>query len=130
MRRASCQARETLDQFYAKMDTPEQDEFTRGRGRAMRELLPLLDQAFGTTPVWGLTSLQRLVLLSEDNFAARWHVMIWGCSGSGYSIEYWMPDVEAPWPDATVRGYPETKEQAVAWVKIACHRSGGWATGV
>jgi hypothetical protein len=60
MRRASCQARETLDQFYAKMDTPEQDEIARGIARAMRELLPLLDQVFAAASAWGLTSLHRL----------------------------------------------------------------------
>jgi hypothetical protein len=127
MRRASCQSRETLDQFYAALETPEQDEFTRGMGRAMRELLPLLDQAFGTTPVWGLTSLHRLVLLSEDDFTSPWYVTVAALPGE-YIIEYRMRDTDAPWPEATVRGVAASKEQAVAWAKIACHRSGGWAS--
>jgi hypothetical protein len=97
---------EPLVEHYSRLandprTSPDFSEF----GRRMLELLERLPSIEGP-PVWALTSHSRLALIARDDWRQRSLVMVAGCGLGelfGFSIEYSMPDDEAPWPGAVVR---------------------------
>jgi hypothetical protein len=122
MRRASCQSGD-LCAFYGALASSH-DDVSAGIGRAMLELLTSLEPLCAMYDVWGLTSLNTLVLLAEDDFRSPWYVRVVGLRG--YEIRYLMHPDEAPWPDAVVAGEGDSVADAVAMIETAMVRSGGW----
>ena len=126
LRRASAQKSRSLYDFYRDLaDQGEQKHYGQV-GRQMLELLPLMEILCADLPVWGLTSLDSLLLLAKDEWHSRPYVRVYALPQDGYGIEYEMPDHEAPWPNTTVHGRARSKEEAITMVRTAMVRSGGW----
>jgi hypothetical protein len=125
LRRATCQAHGSLVDFYSALAAaPDSVSATIGRG--MLELLPLLPKVLGSRPVWGLTSLSALWLLPSDDYMAVWAVGIQAVPGEGYRIQYLLPSISAPWPNACVQGLALDAATAAAFVEIAIRESKAW----
>jgi hypothetical protein len=78
--------------------------------------------------LWGLTSHERLCLLSENTSRSPWYVIFVALDTDNVSVEYLMPSEDAPWPDAYVRGHASSVDDAVRMILIGMDRSGGWPT--
>ena len=76
--------------------------------------------------IFGLTSHYRLCLLSQDDYTSPWFVIISALDERNYYVEYLMPENEAPWQAAYVRGEARSAEDAVWMVVTAMDKSGGW----
>jgi hypothetical protein len=124
---ASCQGRASLEPFYADLASSNPESY-EAVASGMLRLLPFLHELCRSVDVWALTSHATLVLLSTDDWHSRWHVRIRAVSPKQYRIWYFMPEVDAPWPDAAVEGIADSPEQAVEFIRIAMQRSGGWSS--
>lgn len=125
MRRASCQSPD-LAAFYGDLARSD-DDLTAAVGRSMLALLTALDPLCARYEVWGLTSLNRLILLAEDDFQSPWYVRVIAHPEGPYEIHYLMAPAESPWPDALVAGSAESVPAAVTMIETAMVRSSGWS---
>jgi hypothetical protein len=123
--RCTDQSSKTLDEFYGQA-TGHDDVVVREGGRAMLDLIARLCALPDERRVWGLTSHQRLCLLSSDTSASPWYVIVAALNHRNNFIEYLMPSVSAPWTNAYVRGEARSEDQAIEMVITAMDRSGGW----
>jgi len=123
--RSESQGGGDVDRHYH--DSEEYRDDIRESRAAMRELLPALNAALPETMVWGLTSHDRLLLMSTPEYdASEPHVMIQHYCKQ-FHMEYYPPDGDLPIPGAHVgfRGcdVPET----VRLIKTAMSASKGWS---
>ena len=79
----------------------------------MIRLIERLGTAFPDRSVWGLTSLYNLKLLAADDWKTPWFVTIFLPIGGTFVIDYLLPESEAPWPDARVRGETQSSMQSL-----------------
>lgn len=125
LERCTDQKPNTLDAFYAEIASAE-DPISRSGGLAMLDLLAALRGYPNPRQMWGLTSHYRLCLLAQNTYIAPWYVIIAALDHRNFSIEYLMPEKNAPWAGAYVKGEAQSLEAAVAMVLIAMDRSEGW----
>jgi len=92
----------------------------------MIEMINLINQSFIVTQIWGLTSHSRLVLLSENNWDSRYHVVIENIGDDGFYFEYLIPDNKSPWKNGTVKGYAPSLQESKKYLAIAMNESEGW----
>ncbi|MEI6950860.1 hypothetical protein V9K67_27015 [Paraflavisolibacter sp. H34] len=122
--RSSAQKSKTLEENYQDL-SKDKNQFWAEFGEAMLAFLLVVNEAFKTTPLWGLTSHERLLIQAEDNWESPAYVIV-GAFGKSYIIEYLIPRHRAPWPDATVRGTVNSLEAAKKYFLIAMRESEGW----
>lgn len=123
--RCKDQKRATLEEFYGEAAASD-DPVSRKGGAAMLDWIARLRALPDDRQVYGLTSHYHLCLLSQDTAASPWFVIIVASDERSYYIEYLMPEHEAPWPNAYVRGEARSMDDAVRMVVTAMERSGGW----
>jgi hypothetical protein len=128
--RCSEQGSQTLDEFYADIAANEPPYWHTGP--AMLSLIKRLRELPDNREVWGLTSHNRLCLLTQnDSFPngviAPWYVIFVAGDMNAYYVEYLMPEAIAPWPNAYVRGEARSEDEAIEMILTAMERSGGWA---
>lgn len=123
--RCADQTRETLDGFYTS--NPETPPEEVELNNAMRSLIGRLRSLDDPREVFGLTSIKTLILLSRNSCASPWFVRVVG-GPSRYSIEYLLPEHQAPWPDACVGGVARSEDEVVRMILIGMEKSGGWST--
>ena len=75
----------------------------------------------------GLTSLNRLVLQSKDQWDTERFVIVSSIGSNEYYFEYLMTDHKKPWENATVNGVTQNLEDARRYLLIAMKESEGWA---
>jgi len=73
----------------------------------------------------GLTSHFYLCLLAADDYHTPWYVRLIGSFGE-YTVDYLMPEAEAPWPYARVTGETRSQDRAVEMIETAMRLSPGW----
>ena len=123
--RCRDQKSKTLDEFYKEIS--EHDSATdRDGGKAMLDLIARLRALPDERHVYGLTSLYRLCFLAEDTWQSPWFVIVAALDKRNYFIEYLMPEDEAPWAKAYVRGEANSEDDAVRMILIGMEKSGGW----
>lgn len=120
--RCQDQKRQTLEEFYTEPSEP----VTREGGQAMLALLARLRALPDERCVYGLTSLYRLCFLAEDTWKSPWFVIVAALDKRNYHIEYLMPERDAPWPRAYIRGEARSEDEAVQMILTAMERSEGW----
>jgi hypothetical protein len=120
--RCQDQKRQTLEEFY----TEPTEAVTREGGQAMLALLARLRALPDERRVYGLTSLYRLCFLAEDTWQSPWFVIVAALNQRNYYIEYLMPERDAPWPRAYIRGEARSEDEAVQMILTAMERSEGW----
>ena len=108
----------TLDQrFSPPMVSPEMST-------AMRRLFSRIRQHQSTARAWGLTSLNHVVLLAEDNWQSPWYVKFVAASTSRYLVSYRLPESWEPW--TRLSADTDNEDTAVAMIFQAMDLSGGW----
>ena len=104
VRRITDQSQPLEEHYAAYLSEPRTAPHYVEVGRRMLELLRFLPAIEGP-PVWAVTSHENLHLVASDDYRQRSLIVIRG-GGFGeafsFSIEYPMPDCEAPWPGARV----------------------------
>jgi len=120
--RCQDQKRQTLEEFYTEPTEP----VTREGGQVMLALLARLRALPDDRRVYGLTSLYRLCFLAEDTWESPWFVIVAALNKQNYYIEYLMPERDAPWPRAYIRGEARSEDEAVQMILTAMERSEGW----
>lgn len=129
LRRISDQKSRTIKEFYNHVIGKQKAASWNDIGKAMVKLIEKLDEIFPNDIIWCLTSLHRLVLLTDDDWKSPWYVIIGSLSSLNSDeiyIEYRMPDDLKPWNDAKVKGTANSLDEAVEYVLIAMQKSGGW----
>jgi hypothetical protein len=127
LERCCDQKSKSLDDFYAEMASAS-DHVSREGGLAMLELLAVLRSHADPRRIWGLTSHYRLCLLSKDAYTSPWYVIVSALDSRNYFVEYLMPEVDAPWVGAYVKGEGRSVEDTVSMVLTGMDRSGGWSS--
>ena len=123
--RATDQRHQSLREHYEK-EANGTDPIVAESARLMIRLIEQLEVTFRDRDVWGLTSLYTLKLLATDDWRTPWYVSVRPPMGGRFTIDYLLPQAEAPWPDARVVGESESIEAAVKMILLAMERSGGW----
>jgi hypothetical protein len=123
--RCKDQTRATLDEFYGRARNSDEPVSRKG-GQAMLDLIARLRAWPDDRNVFGLTSLNRLCLLSQDTYTSPWFVIVCAVDAQNYYIDYLMPEREAPWPHARVQGEARSVDDAVRMIITAMEKSGGW----
>ena len=60
-------------------------------GNAMLAIVKMIDSTFSETTIWGLTSLYRLVLLTQDDWKSCWYITIIALNENEIAFEYLIP---------------------------------------
>jgi hypothetical protein len=126
--RVSSPGSKGLTEFYSDLANLPEPNYYRRVGEQMLELLPLLEEAFADTEVWWLTSHEILWLMDRNVREAPVYVTLRALGWDGFIVRYFLPDEEAPWPDAVLEGNARTPPEAVWMVQEAMRRSAGWGS--
>jgi hypothetical protein len=118
IRRNSEQGNISLEEFYQRFD--------KKIAKRMLPFLGLINQIFQETQLWGLTSLNRLVIQNSDNSNSDWFVIVYNGGMDEYYFEYLLPERKRPWKQATVQGEAKSLEEAKKYLLIAMRESEGW----
>ena len=124
--RCKDQKHATLDEFYGETAAPR-EPVTRKRGEIMLDWIARLRALPDDRYVYGLTSHDRLCLLSQDTYTSPWFVIILVLDDKNHYVEYLMPEHEDLWPNNYVRGEARSADDAVQMVVTAMEKSGGWS---
>jgi hypothetical protein len=124
--RCKDQKHATLDEFYGEV-AASREPVTRKGGEVMLDWIARLRALPDGRHVYGLTSHYRLCLLSQDSYTSPWFVIISALDERNLYVEYLMPEHEAPWPHAYVRGEARSIDDAVRMVVTAMEKTGGWS---
>ncbi len=127
LRRISGQKSRTIQEFYVDVIEEQKASTWNDSGKTMLSLVQKLDALFPDDTIWCLTSLDRLVLLTDDDWKSPWYVLISSLDHKEIYVEYRMPEDLKPWEDATVKGTANSIDKAVEYVLIAMQRCGGWS---
>lgn len=114
--RCQDQKSQTLEEFYGEHEGE----------RAMLDLIERLRALPDERRAYGLTSHYHLWLLAQDTYVSPWYVSFIAANKQHYTIEYRMPESEAPWPHAHIRGVATSEDEAVQMILTAMEKSGGW----
>lgn len=96
-------------------------------GKAMLEFISIVNQTFTKTTLYGLTSHYSLVIQATDNWEDGWFVAVYSIGDNKFQFEYQMPEKQAPWNYAVVKGQANTIDEAREFLIIAMTESEGWS---
>ena len=125
--RCKDQKHATLEEFYGEA-RDSHEPVTHKIGEVMLDWIARLRALPNDRCLYGLTSHYRLCLLSQDSYTCPAFVIIWALDERNYYIQYLMPEVTAPWPQAYVRGEARSADDAVGMVVTAMEKSEGWSS--
>ena len=106
----SCQPNETLEEHFQKLNR----EYVNGKGTLA--LIERLRDFPDDRTVYGLTSVDRLCLLSQDDYTTPWWVVITSHGIDDFRIECRLPQEQAPWRGAQILGKTKDLGKAVEMV--------------
>ena len=124
--RNTKQGKKPLIKFYKELHVNSNDYYNK-ISELMTTLIERLEPILQNTIVYGLTSHDRLLLQTEDNYTSKVWLIIYA-RFDFYYIEYAMPENIAPWKDAWVTGSTKSIDEATKMIRMAMLRSGGWET--
>jgi len=116
----------TLIEIYKENANDQDGTMWQSQSENMIELINFINQHFKETNLWGLTSLMRLVLLTENDTASKWYVTIANSGTNEFYFDYSIPENESPWPNGSVTGVAQTIEEAKKFIAISMHKSSAW----
>ncbi|GAB4030347.1 hypothetical protein [Spirosoma jeollabukense] len=123
--RFSEQARLTVDEFYQEMASNSSPYYVKV-SQHMREFVKMVNVAFPQTELWVMTSHDQLILMNRDDYEADKLIVIHHDGANHYHFEYKIPVSQQPWPDAYVKGYAGSLEEAQQRLIVCMHQSSGW----
>ena len=78
----------TLIEIYKDNLGKEESSIWTKRSLDMIEIIYFINKSFKDTLIYGLTSHLRLVLLTENDTAAKWHIIVTTIGDGEFHIEY------------------------------------------
>lgn len=120
----SCQPDETLEEHFRELNR----KYVNGKGTLA--LLERLRDFPDERTVYGLTSVDQLCLLSQDDFTTPWWVVVTSHAENDFRVECRLPHNQAPWRGAQVAGKTKVLDQAVEMVVKSLLVSRGWNSEV
>jgi len=116
----TCQSEETLEEHFSALNR----KYVNGQGTlaVIERLRALPDDRL----VYGLTSVDRLCLLSQDDYTTPWWVVLTSHSARDFTVECRMPADQAPWRSAKITGKTEDLSKAVEMLVESLKVSRGW----
>ena len=112
--------------IYEEVANYDNNPVWKIKSKAMIDLINQINEIFTDTQLWGLTSHDRLVLLSENNWDSKWHVIIENIGSKEYYFEYLIPENKSPWENGTTKGVARSLDEAKKYLGIAMRESEGW----
>jgi len=112
--------------IYEELANYDKNPVWKTKSQAMIDSINLINQVFIETQIWGLTSHDRLVLLSENTWESKWHVIIENIGSKEYYFEYLIPENKSPWKNGIVKGVAPSIVEAKKYLGIAMRESEGW----
>jgi len=119
-------SRKSLIELYKEVANYDNNPVWKVKSKAMLDLIDLINETFPKTQIWGLTSHDRLVLLTEDNWDSNWYVIIENIGNNEYYFEYLIPENKSPWPNGIVKGVAQSLKEAKKYLGISMKESEGW----
>src|SRR6266496_2038522 len=116
LKRISEQSSLSIEEYYLEIATQKDPASIPERGKAMLALIQLLNAAIQKNIIWSLTSIDRLILLTEDKSSSQWFVKIASLRFDEFYIEYFLPNEKSPWPNAWITGMANSVEKARDYV--------------
>lgn len=131
IKRNSSQDITGLKEFYNELignpEAPEGTNFILSTaGKNMLRFIEMINETFKDTQLWGLTSVDRLVIQREDNSESEWYITIASIADGSFLVQYLMPTKKRPWKNAAVHGSAENLEEAKRLLIIAMNECEGW----
>jgi hypothetical protein len=123
-------SKKSLIELYKELGEYDKNPVWKIRSSAMIELINLINENFKNTQIWGLTSHDRLVLLTENNWESNWFVIINNIGNHEYYFEYLIPEYKSPWRNGTVKGVAQSLNEAKKYLAIAMNETEGWKGNV
>ena len=120
LRECSCQLPETLEEHFSALNRKHVN------GQGTLALIEALKEMPDDRVVYGLTCVDQLCLLSQDDHTTPWWVVVTSHGSQDFRIECLMPEDQAPWPGAHILGKTERLQRAVDMVKKGLEISGAW----
>ncbi|HIB67112.1 MAG TPA: hypothetical protein EYO33_18885 [Phycisphaerales bacterium] len=120
----SCQPNETLEEHFQNLNR----KYVNGQGTLA--LIERLREFPDERTVYGLTSVDRLCLLSQDDYTTPWWVVITSHGIDDFRIECRLPQEQAPWRGAQILGRTKDLGKAVEMVVKGLILSRGWNTEI
>ena len=120
LRECSCQPDETLEEHFSSLDR----KYVKGEGTLA--LIRTLKEYPDERVVYGLTQIDRLILLSQDDYTTPWWVIVTSHGAKDFEIDCRMPENQSPWKGARLIGKTKKLDRAVAMVVTAMTVSRGW----
>lgn len=101
--------------------------YLKKRNSRMRSLLQCLNDELTTTVAWGLTSHDRLWLMSDPQFdGGPRHVGIDPFGDNTFQVTYIPPNGELPIPNSEIVFRVSSIEEASVRIRFAMALTGGW----
>lgn len=116
----SCQPEETLEQHFAALNR----KYVNGQGTLA--LIAGLREYPDDRVVYGFTQVDRLILLSQDDYTTPWWVVITSHGLKDFQIDCRVPEAQAPWRGARMIGKTKKVDRALEMVVKSLTVSRGW----
>lgn len=120
LRECSCQSEETLEEHFSSLNR----KYLNGQGTLA--LIEGLRSYCDDRIVFCLTQIDRLILLSQDDYTTPWWVVITSHGLKDYQVDCRMPQNQSPWRGARITGTTKKIERALEMVIKALTVSRGW----
>ena len=122
LRECTCQSDETLEEHFQSLNRKHIS------GEGTLALIEGLRSYPDDRIVYCLTQIDRLILLSQDDYTTPWWVIITSHGLKDYQIDCRVPVEQAPWRGARMTGSTKKIELALEMVLKALRVSRGWNT--
>ena len=124
LRRCSCQDGVPIERHFARQEDVMTD------AKSMRSLLAKLASADFECTVFTLTSVDRVCLLSQDDYSTPWWVIITSFPEEEFKIECRIPRSIRPWLSATLVSEESSADKACETVLQARRYCRGWDASI
>ena len=118
--RCSCQDGVPLEEEFSSQDRVLTD------ADSMKKLLPFLHDSKFEEPVYALTSVDRVCLLSQDDYSSPWWIIITPLEEEQYKIECQIPVELRPWRQARIDSEVSSASRASNVILRALKYCRGW----
>jgi hypothetical protein len=117
----------SIEELYTEDLNDCKEDYQKEKYNQLISLTRLINNMFPNTDTWALTSIDRLVLMNEDDWKSNWYIIISNIGTKKFYFEYLIPSTEAPWENAYVKGVAKNLDEAKVHLLRSMSKSNGWS---
>ncbi|NNV57989.1 hypothetical protein [Limnovirga soli] len=117
----------SIEELYTYKLNNCEEYYFKERYIRLIDLTRLINSMFPDTVIWALTSIERLVLMNEDDYRSNWYVIIANGSSTEFYFEYLIPEEKSPWENAYIKGVAKSLDEAKVYLIKSMHGCNGWS---